>query len=328
MATAFAALADPHRRQILDLLRARDRVVSELVDQLGLSRPGVSKHLRTLREAGLVTVRNDAQWRWYGLCPEPLAEVDDWLAPYRAFWSDRLDALERHIAGLDFRGLVLDDGPVLRLERSYDQPAEQVWRALTEPDELRHWLPGEFEIRHSETPHLLIGTWHGEETLRFELRSAGQGCALTFTNTFADRDQAALTAADWDRRFARLGALLAGQTMSETASLAAWPDMHERYAASWGIDPDIGRPAPNAHPAEHHHTCSWLRPLGPRANTATGRPAARTAGSCSPQHAPGGEARWTRRLGTVPGTRTPPIAEARSLGTADHGRIQPPTPGR
>ncbi|HEY2764058.1 MAG TPA: metalloregulator ArsR/SmtB family transcription factor, partial [Pseudonocardiaceae bacterium] len=90
-------LADPHRRQILDLLRTRERAVGELVDQLGLSQPGVSKHLRMLRETGLVTVRHDAQRRWYGLCPEPLAEVDDWLAPYRAFWSDRLDALERHL---------------------------------------------------------------------------------------------------------------------------------------------------------------------------------------------------------------------------------------
>lgn len=97
MATAFMVLADPHRRQILDLLRTRERAVGELVDQLGLSQPGVSKHLRMLRETGLVTVRHDAQRRWYGLCPEPLAEVDDWLAPYRAFWSDRLDALERHL---------------------------------------------------------------------------------------------------------------------------------------------------------------------------------------------------------------------------------------
>lgn len=97
MATAFAVLAEPHRRQILDLLRTRERAVGELVDQLGLSQPGVSKHLRMLREAGLVNVRHDAQRRWYGLCPEPLAEVDAWLAPYRTFWSDRLDALERHL---------------------------------------------------------------------------------------------------------------------------------------------------------------------------------------------------------------------------------------
>jgi DNA-binding transcriptional ArsR family regulator len=97
VATAFAVLADSHRRQLLDLLRARERPVGELVDQLGLSQPGVSKHLRVLREAGLVTVRHEAQQRWYSLRPEPLAEVDAWLAPYRAFWSDRLDALARHL---------------------------------------------------------------------------------------------------------------------------------------------------------------------------------------------------------------------------------------
>lgn len=97
MATAFGVLAEPNRRRILDLLCTRERAVGELVDQLGLSQPGVSKHLRMLREAGLVYVRHDAQRRWYRLCPEPLAEVDDWLAPYRTFWSDRLDALERHL---------------------------------------------------------------------------------------------------------------------------------------------------------------------------------------------------------------------------------------
>lgn len=97
MTTAFEILAEPNRRQILDLLRTRERLVGELVEQLALSQPGVSKHLRMLREAGLVNVRRDAQRRWYGLCPEPLAEVDAWLAPYRAFWSDRLDALERHL---------------------------------------------------------------------------------------------------------------------------------------------------------------------------------------------------------------------------------------
>lgn len=97
MPTTYEALAEPHRRQILDLLRTREHLVGELVERLGLSQPGVSKHLRTLRDVGLVDVRRDAQRRWYGLCPAPLAEVDDWLSPYRAFWSDRLDALERHL---------------------------------------------------------------------------------------------------------------------------------------------------------------------------------------------------------------------------------------
>jgi DNA-binding transcriptional ArsR family regulator len=90
-------LAEPSRRQILDLLRVRERTVNELVEQLRLSQPGVSKHLRVLREAGLVDVRVDAQRRWYQLRPEPLAELDEWLEPYRRFWSGRLDALERHL---------------------------------------------------------------------------------------------------------------------------------------------------------------------------------------------------------------------------------------
>jgi DNA-binding transcriptional ArsR family regulator len=93
----FELVAEPTRRQILDLLRDRECSVGELVGSLSLSQPGVSKHLRLLREAGLVSVRHDAQRRWYGLRPEPLHEIDDWIAPYRQFWSARLDALERHL---------------------------------------------------------------------------------------------------------------------------------------------------------------------------------------------------------------------------------------
>jgi DNA-binding transcriptional ArsR family regulator len=95
--TAYAALAEPSRRRILDLLRGGERSVSELVGQVGLSQPGVSKHLRVLREAGLVEVRPDGRQRWYRLQAQPLAEVDRWLEPYRAHWSERLDALERHL---------------------------------------------------------------------------------------------------------------------------------------------------------------------------------------------------------------------------------------
>jgi DNA-binding transcriptional ArsR family regulator len=93
----FTVLAEPARRDILDLLRERERSVGDLVGALGLSQPGVSKHLRVLREAGLVRVRPDAQRRYYGLTPEPLAELDAWLAPYRRLWTARLDALERHL---------------------------------------------------------------------------------------------------------------------------------------------------------------------------------------------------------------------------------------
>ena len=90
-------LAEPSRRRILDLFREKERSVGELVDDLELSQPGVSKHLRVLSEAGLVQVRVDAQRRFYQLRAEPLAENDDWLKPYRRLWSDRLDALEAHL---------------------------------------------------------------------------------------------------------------------------------------------------------------------------------------------------------------------------------------
>ena len=95
--TTWGVLSDPHRRQALELLRARPHTVTELTAQLGLSQPGTSKHLRTLRQAGLVKVRVDAQRRVYELNPAPLAELDGWLAPYRRFWDRHLDALGHHL---------------------------------------------------------------------------------------------------------------------------------------------------------------------------------------------------------------------------------------
>jgi len=93
----FAALAEPTRRAILDLLRDGERPVSQLVDELGASQPSVSKHLRVLREAGLVDVRPEAQRRLYRVRPEPLADLDRWLAPYRRLWARSLDHLEQHL---------------------------------------------------------------------------------------------------------------------------------------------------------------------------------------------------------------------------------------
>lgn len=97
MASTFEALAEPRRREILDLLRERERLVGDLVAHLRLAQPTVSKHLKVLRGAGLVDVRHDAQRRWYRLRPEPLAEIEAWLAPYRRMWETSLDALERHL---------------------------------------------------------------------------------------------------------------------------------------------------------------------------------------------------------------------------------------
>jgi DNA-binding transcriptional ArsR family regulator len=97
MSTTFEVVAEPTRRRILDLLREGERPVGELVEHLRLSQPGVSKHLRVLRDAGLVDVRRDAQRRLYGVRAEPLAEIDEWLEPYRRLWVHHLDVLERHL---------------------------------------------------------------------------------------------------------------------------------------------------------------------------------------------------------------------------------------
>lgn len=98
MSTLFEVIGDPSRRHVLDLLREDDYSVTELVDALDMSQPAVSKHLRVLREAGLVESRVDAQRRIYTIRPEPLAELDAWLKPYRRFWRGRLESLQRHLA--------------------------------------------------------------------------------------------------------------------------------------------------------------------------------------------------------------------------------------
>jgi DNA-binding transcriptional ArsR family regulator len=94
---AWSALVDPNRRAILEMLRQRPRAVGELADELGFSQPMTSKHLRVLRESGLVSVRVDAQRRIYAIDTRGMAELDAWLAPYRRLWNDRLDALGRHL---------------------------------------------------------------------------------------------------------------------------------------------------------------------------------------------------------------------------------------
>jgi DNA-binding transcriptional ArsR family regulator len=97
MVAPFEVLAEPNRRRILDLLRMAERPVGDLVQELAISQPAVSKHLRILREAGLVETRTDAQRRLYRVRVEPLREIDAWLEPYRRMWASRLDDLERHL---------------------------------------------------------------------------------------------------------------------------------------------------------------------------------------------------------------------------------------
>lgn len=103
MESAFAVLAEPSRRAILSLLASSDRSVGDLERRLRLPQPSVSKHLRVLRDAGLVESRVEAQRRVYRVRPEPLVEVDAWLAPFRRLWSRHVDALERHLDRMDRR---------------------------------------------------------------------------------------------------------------------------------------------------------------------------------------------------------------------------------
>ena len=100
-ALALEVLAEPHRRRILDLLRGGERAVGSLVHDLEMSQPAVSKHLRVLRDAGLVDVRAAAQRRLYRLRVQPLRDLDEWLAPYRALWEGALDDLERHLETME-----------------------------------------------------------------------------------------------------------------------------------------------------------------------------------------------------------------------------------
>ncbi|MEW2516559.1 ArsR/SmtB family transcription factor [Actinacidiphila alni] len=98
MDAALHALADPNRRVILEALRHAPATAGELADLVPVARPGVSRHLRVLREAGLVEAEQRAQWRVYRLCPGPLAEVHEWLDGYRQMWEQRLDALHTEVA--------------------------------------------------------------------------------------------------------------------------------------------------------------------------------------------------------------------------------------
>ena len=118
-------IAEPTRRRILDAVRDAECSVNDLVEHVGMHQPGVSRHLKVLRDAGLVEVRRDAQRRMYRLRAEPLMELDAWLEPYRAHWAGRLDALERHLATNihpdhpDFEGAPMSDLSVFPLRRHH-----------------------------------------------------------------------------------------------------------------------------------------------------------------------------------------------------------------
>jgi len=124
--SVYEVLAEPRRREILDLVRGGERTVGELVGLLGLRQPSVSKHLKVLREAGLVASRVDEQRRAYRLTAGPLRELDDWLAPYRQAWSTSLDRLEQHLDEMARDELArpeLARDELTRAELARDEPA-------------------------------------------------------------------------------------------------------------------------------------------------------------------------------------------------------------
>ncbi len=167
--TTYTAMAEPHRRKILGLLRDGERTVNDLVGRLNLSQPGVSKHLKILREAGLVEVRREGRERWYGLRAKPLAEVDAWLEPYRVAWSARLDALEQHLdegsktmtnkAPLP-RPDLSDRRHQLTIECDMRASPAAIYRAWTEDFDSWFASPGKIRMRAEEDEPFFFETEH------------------------------------------------------------------------------------------------------------------------------------------------------------------------
>ena len=181
-ADAFNAVAEPRRREILDLLAAGERPVNDLVALLGLAQPLVSKHLRVLREVGLVEVRGDGRQRVYRLNAGPLMPIYDWVRPYEQAWSRRFDRLDSVLETLrknscskstrqrrtgkmavtsSRRAVVtLPEDTQILITREFDAPARLVYRAWTEPELVRRWWSGDRgEVTSAEIDLRVGGTW-------------------------------------------------------------------------------------------------------------------------------------------------------------------------
>jgi uncharacterized protein YndB with AHSA1/START domain len=201
------------------------------VERLAISQPAVSKHLRVLREAGLVTVRPDRQLRLYSIRPEPLIELDSWLEPYREMWRNSLDKLEEHLAKrqpparrkrpCEATLLKSGDRQVLRFERHLSRSVEEVWQAITDTSEMRSWFPTRIEIdewkvgaeltHHFEQasidplpgrviewdpPRRVSVTW-GTDTIAFELSTAADAGTVFVLTEELSANHAARNAAGW-----------------------------------------------------------------------------------------------------------------------------------
>lgn len=263
--SVFEVLAEPHRRLILDLVREQERPVGELVDALGLSQPAVSKHLRVLRDSGLVGSRVDAQRRLYRARTAALREIDDWLAPYRRMWDASLDDLSRHLEEMAMSTEDRDYGTTeqrgdgkwqLRFQRSFPHAVEKLWRAVTEPEHLAAWFPttidgdrragahlqfvfpnGEAppfdgEVVAYEPPSLFEFRW-GPDSIRMEITGSGTSSTITLLHAFDERGKAARDAAGWHVCLDALAAALNGSDKARD-QMSRWSQVHPHYVERFG----------------------------------------------------------------------------------------------
>lgn len=253
--TVFDALADETRRQLLELLAGGERTAGDLASNFPIARPTVSRHLRVLREAGLVRWRGQAQRRLYRVDSQAFDEVIDWLERMRRAWSERLDHLEKHLhetrkdqamkIGYDRLGEIsnaVDGTLTLRFERRLSHPPERVWAALTETEELGRWFMAgtvephvggrvrfesgeeggtEGEVLAWDPPRLLEYSWvrggdAGPRSLvRWRLTPDGDGTVLVLQHEGVARETAFDLGAGWHDFLDRLPRQLAGEDASD-----------------------------------------------------------------------------------------------------------------
>ncbi len=267
----FEAVADPTRREILALLRDRERTAGDVAGAFDVSRPAISRHLRVLRECGLVAWRGEGQRRIYRLRAAPLRDMQAWLDDYRAFWADRLDALQQHVEQpetgerpMDLRtdrlGTKTAVGDRVRLDfdRVVDAPIERVWRALVEPAEAAAWWgvasvtvePGARYLLHGGTmppggpitawdpPRLLAFEWNRDETdtpqvITFRLEADGERTRLHFSHEGLLPHWSEQVLPGWHAVLVALEATIAGEPYDGKAIFEA---VGPRYGATKTVE--------------------------------------------------------------------------------------------
>jgi uncharacterized protein YndB with AHSA1/START domain len=255
----FEVIAETNRRKMIDFLRMGPKTVGEIVAYSQLSQPGVSKHLKILREAGLVTITKESQKRLYHIQGQPLEEIDHWLEPYRKYWSEKLDALEQFLNEEESFMLAViekvEGGYIARYDRPLKHSVEKVWAALTQNEKLGKWMPNlhvedlrsggtikfnmndgtgasfDIKIRECKENEVLEYDW-GDGWVRFEFSPKPEGCLLVlkeFIPTLNDHTSKDL--AGWHVCLDVLADLLRGHDHKEFPR-GNWEKWHKEYVTS------------------------------------------------------------------------------------------------